>query len=199
MLRAKPLVTAVIACLAGLPASAETPKEVIVTNDASAPVPVTIENGPVTITNTEVNPVPVVSVARQPYQLFYAMTASPGTVEECRPIPVPDGSALTITTIGVDVTVDPTETPDVYLRVGHFSNLVRYRGALHLVRQSSTDRYKGIYTLSVSVGETDSGDAYSAGICVHAPPGGTEHGSSARGTVSGYVEAATIIDGNALP
>ena len=176
----KTLATAAIVCLAGLPASAETPKEVIVTNDASAPVP-------------------VVSVARQPYQLQYAMTANPATPEECEPIPVPDGSELTITTIGVDVTVDPTEAPDVYLRVAHRGNFVRYRGTLNFVRETTTQQYRGIYTLSVSVGGTDSGDPYVAAICVDGPPGGTEHGSEARGTVSGYVEATTIIDGNALP
>ncbi|MCB1759631.1 MAG: hypothetical protein KDI68_07585, partial [Gammaproteobacteria bacterium] len=59
---------------------------------------------PVTVQNTDANPVPVYSI-RQPYQLVFSLFAAPGTVEDCNPVPVPAGMTLTITSIGMDVGV----------------------------------------------------------------------------------------------
>lgn len=152
------------------------------------------------ITNDENSPVPVVSVAQQPYQFLYTLSASPGTVSDCMSIPVPTGKVLTITTIGVQTEVDPTENPDVYLAVTRsFLPVARYRGVLNFIEENIRKRYQGIYNLLVPIGETDSGNPYLASICVAAPIGGTAIVSDAKGTVSGYVAATAIIDGNSLP
>ena len=154
---------------------------------------------PVTVQNTDADPVPVTS-ARQPYQLVYSVSASPGTVENCDLIPMPVGTSLVITSIGVDVSVDPSFTPSVYLRVIRGGNVFRYQDGLRFIAETPPRRrFQGIYTLETFVGQLDSGVSSSAQICVAAPPAPTPQGSSARGVVSGYVEAVTVVDGNALP
>ncbi|MCB1787656.1 MAG: hypothetical protein H6955_07525 [Chromatiaceae bacterium] len=153
---------------------------------------------PVTVINSDINPVPVTS-ARQPYQLVFDVSASPGSVEACDIIPVPAGTTLTITSIGMDVRVDPSFGPSAYLRVIRGGTLFRYQGDLRFINQLTTRRYQGIYQLETFVGELDSGASNSAQICVAAPPAPTPLGSSARGVISGYVEPVTVIDGNALP
>ncbi len=153
---------------------------------------------PVTVKNTEANPVPTTD-GRARYEFLYSLSASPATVESCQSLPVPAGRTLVITMVGVDTRVDPTQQPDVYLLARRGGTIVRYRGQLNFVSSStSTRRYKGIYNLDKAFGEGDSGTSFSAAICLKAPPGGTTFGSTARGTVSGYVEDSEIIDGNSL-
>ena len=178
-------------------------KTVTVVNTENNPVPVSVQNTesepvPVTVQNNGDIPVTVTS-SRSPYQLTFDMFASPGTVENCTDIPVPSGMTLTITSIGIDVDVDPSFTPSAYLRVIRGGTLLRYQGDLRLISEFTTRRYQGIYTLETFVGELDSGVNNSAQICVAAPPATTANGSQARGVLSGYAEAVTIIDGNALP
>lgn len=154
---------------------------------------------PVTIENDENVPVPVYQAGRTPYQFTYDVVATTSTV--CDAIPVPDGMMLTVTAVGVDATIAQSDTADVFLLVtrgtGSGGSYYRYRGAMEYQGAFSTSRYyTGIYHPDLFLGPANAPYSYSASICVDAPPDGY---NTARGVVSGFVEALTIIDGNTLP
>ncbi len=155
---------------------------------------------PVTVKNTEANPVPVVSADRQPYQFTYFLSAAPASVEDCEAIPVPAGKTLTVTSIAVDARILAGEVPSVYFLAGYGGSAIRFSDSLNFISASGSSRtYRGVYNTNFLIGDGDGTLDFRGAICVDAPPGGSAVGNSARGVVTGFVESGIIIDGRQLP
>ena len=138
-----------------------------------------------------------------PYQFIYDVSSSPGGTASCDSIPVPADKILTITSIGVESTVDLIEDPDVYLLlardVGSGFIAFRFGGPVNFVEQAlGRKTYRGVYTLMKILGNTTNGVNYRASICVAGASSSATLPSTARGVISGYVTESSFIDGNSL-
>jgi hypothetical protein len=164
-----------------------------------APTALAQRSVPVTVENDETTPVPVYEAGRQPYQFVYSLYTTGS--EDCDTFPVPQGKTLVLTTVGIEATIDSSDTADVYIRstrlTGSGGSYYRFRNGLQYNGASGVYRfYKGIYDTNLFAGAANDPISYSLSICVGGPPSGF---NSARGVVSGYLINGAIVDGNTLP